>query len=120
MQVIATDIEDDRGPVMVTVEYIIDPANAKDFLAAVNEYGNTRKRDGAFAWGVFEDVEEPGKFMEYFLVESWLEHMRQHHRVTKSDVEIEKKVLQFHLDEARPRARHLVGYKARGDTKSHQ
>ncbi|MFC1664161.1 MFS transporter [Pseudomonadota bacterium] len=116
--VIATDIEDDRGPVMVTVEYNIDPANSEEFLKAMNEYGNTRKRDGAFAWGVFEDVEQPGKFMEYFLVESWLEHMRQHHRVTKSDVDIEHKVLQFHLDKTRPRARHLVGYTAHSTSKS--
>ena len=43
-----------------------------------------------------------------YLVESWLEHMRQHHRVTKADVKIEKKVLQYHLDKDRPRARHLI------------
>lgn len=104
----ANQIEGDRGPVMVTVEYRIDPANAVQFLAAMDLYGETRKRDGAYAWGIFEDVEKPGHYVEYFLVESWLEHERQHHRVTEADREMEKNVMQYNLDPERPRARHLI------------
>jgi predicted MFS family arabinose efflux permease len=105
---VAEDVEDDRGPVMVTVEYKIDPANAEPFLAAMKDYGETRKRDGAYAWGIFEDIEEPGTYVEYFLVESWLEHERQHHRVTEADISIEQNALQYTLQPERPRARHLV------------
>jgi branched-subunit amino acid transport protein len=106
--VVAEEIEEDRGPVMVTVEYQIDPINRKDFEQAMEEYGHTRKRDGAFSWGIFEDVERPGHYQEYFLVESWLEHERQHHRVTEADIEIENKVMQYHLGKSRPIARHLI------------
>ncbi|MBT5938851.1 MAG: MFS transporter, partial [Rhodospirillaceae bacterium] len=67
-----------------------------------------RRRDGAFSWGIFEDVSAPGRFLEYFLVDSWLEHERQHHRVTEADIEIEKQVMQYHLGETRPIARHLI------------
>lgn len=104
----AEEIEDDRGPVMVTVEYRIDPVNAEPFLIAMDVYGETRKRDGAYAWGIFEDVEKPGHYVEYFLVESWLEHERQHHRVTEADRELEAEVMQYSLDPERPRARHLL------------
>jgi len=106
--VVAEEIEDDRGPVMVTVEYNIDPKNADAFLAAMDEYGETRRRDGAYAWGIFEDIEDPGTYLEYFLVESWLEHERQHHRVVEADLEIEEKVRQYLLTPERPRARHLI------------
>lgn len=106
--VMASEIEEDRGPVMVTVEYQIDPKNRQAFQNAMEDYGNTRRRDGAFSWGLFEDVSKPGYFLEYFLVESWLEHQRQHHRVTEADLEIENNVMQYHLGDNRPLARHLI------------
>ena len=109
--VMAEDIEEDRGPVMVTVEYQIDPVNREAFQTAMEEFGHTRRRDGAFSWGIFEDVSEPGRYLEYFLVESWLEHERQHHRVTEADQAAEQKVMQYHLGETRPVARHLIAPK---------
>jgi len=54
-----------------------------------------RRRDGAYAWGVFEDVSERGRFVETFLVESWLEHLRQHERVTKADSVLQERVQRF-------------------------
>ena len=100
--VMASEIEEDRGPVMVTVEYQIDPINREAFQAAMEEYGHTRRRDGAFSWGIFEDVSEPGQFLEYFLVDSWLEHERQHHRVTEADQEAENKVMHTILEAPAP------------------
>jgi hypothetical protein len=35
--------------------------------------------------GVFEDSAIEGRMMETFLVESWLEHLRQQKRVTNAD-----------------------------------
>lgn len=108
LPVVAHEIEDDRGPVMVTMEWRIDPEKAEGFLDAMNELGRTRRRDGAFTWGVYEDTAEPGLYLEYFLVSSWLEHNRQHGRVTEADKEIEENVLKYQVDGVRPRARHLV------------
>jgi hypothetical protein len=62
-----------------------NPKNRKAFLAALNKLGHGRRRDGAYAWGVFEDLTHEGRFLETFLVESWLEHLRQHERVTNAD-----------------------------------
>ena len=50
-----------------------------------------RRRDGAYAWGVFEDAADEGRFLETFLVESWLEHLRQHERVTHADRVLEER-----------------------------
>ena len=45
-------VEDEEGPILLTVEYRIDPADAAAFLAVIHEIGLERKRDGAYAWGV--------------------------------------------------------------------
>jgi MFS family permease len=76
--IITHEVEHDRGPVLVTVEYRIDPRERDHFLAAAEKLGQERRRDGAYAWRVFEDAAEEGRMVETFLVDSWLEHLRQH------------------------------------------
>jgi hypothetical protein len=50
------DVTNDRGPVLVTIEYQIAPKDTDDFLAAISRLAAERKRDGAYDWDVFEDV----------------------------------------------------------------
>ncbi len=78
-------IEEDRGPVMATVEYRVAPENRARFLKAVYRYSRARRSDGAYDWRLFEDPAEDGKFVETFMTDSWLEHLRLHARVTKAD-----------------------------------
>ncbi len=63
------EIGNEQGPVLVTVEYRIDAKNRSEFLDALEEIGHERKRDGAFAWRVFEDVANHDRFVEAFLIE---------------------------------------------------
>ena len=88
----------DLGPALVTVKYIIDPAKAPDFLDEIYRYQRIRRRDGATRWGIFFDTESPNVYLETFLVDSWLEHERQHERFTASDHEIEKRVLSYTVE----------------------
>ena len=78
-------VENNRGPVLVVVEYRVDAANQAEFLGAVDELGHARRRDGAYAWGVYEDVGDAGRFLETFTVESWLELMHLRERVSNAD-----------------------------------
>ncbi len=78
-------VENNRGPVLVVVEYRVDAANRAEFLGAVDELGHARRRDGAYAWGVYEDVGDAGRFLETFTVESWLELMHLRERVSNAD-----------------------------------
>ena len=105
--VVTHEIEHDRGPVLVTVEYRIDPRNREAFLGALEKLGYERRRDGAYAWGVFEDAAEEGRMVETFLVESWLEHLRQHDRVTNSDRVLQEVVHRFHIQGA-PKVTHFI------------
>ena len=76
--VLAEDIPNDRGPVLVTLEYRIALQERDAFLAAIRAVAAERKRDRAYRWGVFEDVADEGRWLETFMVNSWLEHLRQH------------------------------------------
>jgi hypothetical protein len=67
------------------VEYRVDSNHRAEFLCAIDELGHARKRDGAYAWGVYEDVAEGGRFIETFSIESWLETMHLRERVTNAD-----------------------------------
>jgi MFS family permease len=86
------NVESDAGPVLVTVEYRVLPENRGRFLTALQRLARERRRDGAYAWDVYEDTAEQGRYLETFLVESWLEHLRQHERVTKADRIVESQV----------------------------
>ena len=101
------EVDADRGPIMVTIEYKIDPKNRKQFLAALSRVEQERRRDGAYAWGVFEDAAKEGRMIETFLVESWSEHLRQHARVTNADRLAEDIVRHLVLD-GPPRVTHLI------------
>ena len=90
-------IENKEGPVLVTVEYRIDYVNRSAFLEAVTEMGYERKRDGAYAWGVFEDATDKERYCETFLIESWLELRHLRERVTKADRALEDRVRSFVL-----------------------
>jgi len=100
--------EIDRGPVMVTVEYCIDPARTEEFTLAMDDMRRLRRRDGAFMWELFDDIEDPARRVECFMVESWIEHLRQHERVTVADRDAIDKTRVFHLGSAPPKVTHLV------------
>ena len=95
------NVENDRGPVLAVVEYRVDAANRQEFLGAVDELGHARRRDGAYAWGVYEDVADEGRFLETFTVESWLEFMHLRERVSNADETLINRVR--HLLAAAPR-----------------
>jgi hypothetical protein len=101
------EIEHDRGPVLVTVEYRIDPKGRNAFLACMDELARERRRDGAYRWRVFEDAAEEGRFVETFLVASWLEHLRQHERVTNADHLLQDAIARFHMA-GTPKVTHLI------------
>ncbi len=99
------------GPVLVTVEYLIDPGRAEGFHEAMREMRRILRRDGAMRWGLFNDQAEPGRYLETFLVESWAEHMRQHARVTNADRAIQDRARSFHLGPEPPVVTHLIAEK---------
>ena len=78
-------VADDDGPILAIKEYTIDPNDRAAFLAIMQEVGLERRRDGGYAWNVFEDPDEAGKVTETFLIHSALELKYRQTRVTMAD-----------------------------------
>ncbi len=92
----------ERGHVVVTIEYFIDPARATDFRALMQESRRSRLRQGALSWQLQHDIADPARYMEQIEDESWTEHLRRFDRVTASDVALRERKLAFHLGDAPP------------------
>jgi MFS family permease len=101
-------VSNDRGPVLVTIHYQVREEETARFLEKIHELGRRRKRDGAFAWGVFENTETPRLFVEFFNVESWLEHRRQHLRVTEADRRLQLDIRALLVAGTEPVTEHYV------------
>jgi MFS family permease len=108
---LASPVEQDRGPVMVTIEYRVSPADRAAFLDTIHRLSFSRLRDGAYTWGVSEDAADPEAVTEWFLVESWAEHARQHARVAHVDADLQHELLRFHSGSEAPRVKHLLALK---------
>jgi MFS family permease len=105
----AFEIGPDEGPVMVTLEYQIDPARAAEFAEVMQRTRRARLRQGALSWGLFRDVAVPGRYVEYFVDENWVEHQRRLERFTAFDAELRQQRLAFHQGPAQPVLRRYVG-----------
>lgn len=110
------DIAPERGPVAVHVEYAVAVDDSEAFVAAAQGMERIRRRDGALSWGLFEDPETPGRYVETFVVESWAEHMRQHHRGTAGDAPLFARVRSFHRGDGPPKVTHWIAVNASDGT----
>jgi MFS family permease len=105
----AVGVEADDGPVMVTVEYRIDPTRAGEFFDVMQRTRRARLRQGALSWGLFRDAAQPGRWIEYFVDENWIEHQRRLERFSAFDAELRAQRLAFHLDAEPPQVKRYIG-----------
>ena len=104
--VLAAGVDQDAGPVLVTIEYRVAPEHRAAFLAALVPLARERRRNGAYDWDVFQDTAHPERMLETFMSDSWLEHLRQHQRVTRADRAVEERVQR--LAREPPRISHYI------------
>jgi MFS family permease len=102
------DFPNQDGPVLVSVEYRVASENTAAFLAALYKLRLARLRDGAYQWFVFQSSEQETHYMESFMLDSWAEHLRQHERVSISDMAHQKLVDEYHAGPEPPRVRHWL------------
>jgi MFS family permease len=98
----------ERGHVLVTIEYRIDPAHAPAFRALMEESRRSRLRQGAVAWELLSDINEPGRFVEVIEDASWTDHLRRFERVSAADVALRERKLAYHVGEEPPVVRRSV------------
>jgi MFS family permease len=104
----AFEVEHQMGPVMVTVDYQIDPDRAEEFAAVMRESRANRLQKGALSWGLFHDTSRPGHYIEYFLDESWADHLRRFDRFTAADAELRERRYAFHVGAESPKVSRYI------------
>jgi predicted MFS family arabinose efflux permease len=109
---IAVEPQPDDGPVLIQVEYRIDPEQREAFLQAIHAIEPARRRNGASDWRVFRDLGEDGRFVERFIIRSWAEYVRLRTRMTIADRQLQDEVEQFQRPGVPVRVSRLIGVSA--------
>lgn len=81
----SADIHPSSGPIVVSIEYRVPAEHAVEFVAVINEVGRIRRRDGARAWSICQDIDAPDLWVERFESPTWMDHLRWRTRPTESD-----------------------------------
>jgi quinol monooxygenase YgiN len=104
----AENPEPDQGPVMVTIEYRVQADKRAEFVRAMDAVREMRRRNGAYFSELFHDSADPTRFVECFMDESWVEHLRQHERVSVADREIQGRAKQFMVEGESTKSSHWL------------
>jgi MFS family permease len=83
------------GPVVVEVDYEVDPGQAREFYDAMLKLQRARRRNGAFEWSVARDIADPALWTERFLCPTWGDYLRLRSRFTHADRELQEAASAF-------------------------
>lgn len=97
-----THARPEGGRVVVQIEYRINPAKARRFRTLMQESRRSRLRQGAVGWSLLHSMEQPERYVEQIIDESWTEHLRRFERVTAADVALRERKLAFHVHDTPP------------------
>lgn len=92
----------EEGRVVITIEYLIDPARAAAFHLVMQQTRRARLSQGAIGWELLHDIAQPERYIEQIVDESWTDHLRRFNRATATDMALRERRLAFHLGEAPP------------------
>lgn len=107
--VLSDAIGEHEGVVSVQVKYLIDPSDVDEFLHVMCTVKRTmRRRNGAISWGVFQDTDNPNCFIEEFVEESWIQHLRNRNRVSKDDMVVIDITKSFHRGDHPPEISRMI------------
>jgi hypothetical protein len=109
----ADEPEPDDGPVLIQIEYRIEPAHREEFLRVIQKVEPTRRRNGATAWRVFRDLAEEGRFVERYILASWGEYVRLRNRMTVADRKLQEQVEAHQMSGVPIRVSRLIGINPR-------
>src|SRR5262249_16222828 len=101
------------GPVRIMVDFYVNLDDYNDFVHAIHKLNDIRLRDGAMRCGVFQDADDPRRLTETFIMESWIDYLRQLERFTTADRVIHDRAFGFHTGDEPPRITHTIYAKER-------
>jgi MFS family permease len=87
------------GPIVIEIDYRVDPTTARDFYDVMLKMQRTRLRNGAFDWSLSRDIADPALWTERFHCPTWADYLRMRSRFTHSDRELQNRANAFHTAE---------------------
>lgn len=106
------------GPIRLHIDYNVLQADRERFVQAIYELKDIRLRNGAIRWGVFQDVSDPARLSETFIMESWVDYLRQQERLTSLDAVLISRIAELDSRRAVPVATATIYVKQRAVTSS--
>ncbi len=83
------------GPVVVEVEYDVDPDQAREFYGTMMQMEGVRKRIGAFDWTISRDIANPAIWIERYHCPTWGDYLRMRDRYTQADYDVQEQADAF-------------------------
>lgn len=87
------------GPVSIELAYRVVADERASFIAIAYAVGQSRRRNGAKNWRLYHDLDDNGHYVERFIVESWLDYLRQQSRTTQADLALEARLGRYRCDD---------------------
>jgi MFS family permease len=82
---VALDITARSGPIVVEIDYEVDPAEARKFYEVMLRLQRARLRNGAYQWSLARDLADPASWTERYHLPTWLDYLRLRSRFTHAD-----------------------------------
>jgi predicted MFS family arabinose efflux permease len=96
------------GPIVVEIEYRVDPAKARNFYGVMQEVQLSRQRNGAYGWSIARELSDPELWTERYHCPTWLDYLRQRNRPTQYERELQNSAAAFHLGPEPVRVRRML------------
>jgi len=78
------------GPVVIEVEYDVDPDQAREFYGVMVKLQRARNRIGAFDWSISRDIAKPSVWIERYHCPTWGDYLRMRDRYTQTEFELQE------------------------------
>jgi MFS family permease len=96
------------GPIVIEVEYRVDPARSRQFYDAMIQVGLFRQRNGAYQWSIARDVVAAESWVERFSCPTWHDYLRQRDRMTAGEQALLAQAVAETMDQRPDRIRRLL------------
>jgi MFS family permease len=96
------------GPIVVEVDYRIDPAKARLFYGVMQKIRLSRQRNGGYGWSIARDIADPWTWTERYHCPTWLDYLRMRSRATQAERDLQDRASAYHEGEQPIRIRRML------------
>lgn len=105
---VAVPVEPRSGPIVISIEYRVDPRDAAAFVEVMGERRRIRLRDGARGWTLMRDLGDPALWIERYHVATWADYVRHNLRRTLADTDNGDRLRMLHRGDWPPPVHRMI------------